>query len=725
MSLLGRALAGPHAIRVGLALLHFLWQGGLIAAALAFVLRLLRRGSPDARYAAATVALMLMAATPVVTLLSSRASESVAAPSLTAGNAIQRPATPAARLGGSEGTAPPVQAPAGVAVRIPAARSSQWVERAAAGVRRRLPLVVAAWLAGVLLLAVWRTAGWVQVRRLTGRGTCDVAHGLQERLTAMARRLRMSAPVRAVESAVAAVPMVVGCLRPVVVVPACVMTGLTPEQLDALLAHELAHIRRHDHLVNAVQIVIETLLFYHPAVWWTSRRMRLEREYCCDDLAAAVCRDRAVYARALTALEELRCTSVVAASGGNLLARILRILDAPSRERIGSPRWLPGAAASVVVGLLVIASVPQRFSHGVSRIPTAAGGALDALSEPRAAVASPEAALRYAPADAKAILSVDMDKLRGSWLLPGPSPWPEIQDALGLSFLGTSASALPFSFTWSSTEGEESELGAILARVGVRADHIRQVVFYGLTDSLYGDAQTGGAVARGFLPTVSVLVVHGAPEGTLEAALDMLAGEEREVAPGFAACRLPEGVWMCPAGQGDLLVADNLEKVASLAQAGLGPPAADQRLIWGLGRHATCAVRVAMVNPASGMLPLDAWSVELPASVRALSAVALGMDCTIQGLDLTATTDMGEATGATEATRQLSSMLSEFAGRLSTGGGGGRGMTQVALRVLERVHVSADGTEVHARADVTRAELQQLVVYGTIAMARSFISAAD
>src|SRR5204862_7224915 len=123
------------------------------------------------------------------------------------------------------------------------------------------------------------------------------------------------------ESAGVPVPAVLGGVRPVVLLPASAVTGLTPLQLDALLAHELAHVRRYDYLVNVLQSVIETLLFYHPAVWWVSRRVRDEREHCCDDLAVTVCGDAHAYATALLDMERLRGVApawAMAAAGGSL-----------------------------------------------------------------------------------------------------------------------------------------------------------------------------------------------------------------------------------------------------------------------------------------------------------------------------------------------------------------------------------------------------------------------
>ena len=131
-------------------------------------------------------------------------------------------------------------------------------------------------------------------------------------------------------SAVAQTPAVIGWIRPVVLLPASALSGLEPGQIEALLAHELAHIRRHDYLVNLLQTAVETLLFYHPAVWWVGRQMRAERENCCDDLAVAVCGDALVYARALTELEQIRIAAprlAMAANDGSLLNRVRRLLE--------------------------------------------------------------------------------------------------------------------------------------------------------------------------------------------------------------------------------------------------------------------------------------------------------------------------------------------------------------------------------------------------------------
>jgi TonB family protein len=152
---------------------------------------------------------------------------------------------------------------------------------------------------------------------------------------ALADRMGLRQPVRVLTAALPDGPSVVGWLRPVLLLPPATLLGLTPDQLEAVLAHELAHIRRYDHVVNALQTLVETLLFYHPAVWWISARIREERELCCDDLAVRVCGDPLCFARALTRLERLRvpaASGALAGNGGSLTFRVQRLVGATRQE---------------------------------------------------------------------------------------------------------------------------------------------------------------------------------------------------------------------------------------------------------------------------------------------------------------------------------------------------------------------------------------------------------
>ena len=323
----------PFARPVAWALAHFLWQGALVGLLLAGALALFGKKSSSARYAIAAGAMVVLLALPVVTAL-------WLAPTEEAGTAFHPES--AALSVPSDALDPSVNgAPVSRETAVPAA---------ALRLQPLLPWFFVFWLAGGAVLSFYTLGGWLQARRLERRGTRPVPERWEEVVAELRCRLGIARLVRILESSVVPVPAVVGWLRPVILVPASALTGLSPRQLEAILAHELAHVRRHDYLINLLQTVVETLLFYHPVVWWVSRVVRQEREHCCDDLAVAVCGDRLVYARALADLEGLRAPSprlAMASNGGSLLARIRRLAGVPSGP--SSRSWLAGALA---LGLL-------------------------------------------------------------------------------------------------------------------------------------------------------------------------------------------------------------------------------------------------------------------------------------------------------------------------------------------------------------------------------------
>jgi len=332
------SLNGPVAEAIGWALLHLIWQGAVVAAILAAVLALLDRRSANARYVASCAALALLLILGVATGI--RAYEPVTATV----------------------TAPAVVAP--VTFAIPIAPDTP-IEislgaRLLATARHSLPSIVLVWLIGVALLSSRLLMTWLKTQRLA-RGAARAANDEWHRMvTRLAKAMQLRRAVRLVESAAVEVPAVIGWLRPIILLPASTLTGLAPRQIEMVLAHELAHIRRHDFFVNLLQAVVETLMFYHPAVWWMSHRVRIERENCCDDLAVAVCGDAIQYARALARLEELRAPEIaMAANGGSLLDRIRRIAGSRA-ESIGlGSRWTAAVAMLSIVAIIVaVPSLP-------------------------------------------------------------------------------------------------------------------------------------------------------------------------------------------------------------------------------------------------------------------------------------------------------------------------------------------------------------------------------
>jgi beta-lactamase regulating signal transducer with metallopeptidase domain len=375
-------LTSPVVQRLGWTLVHSLWQGAAIAVVLGVVLRVLRRGTPPSRYAAGCAAMLALAALPILTFFvlsgstDDRPNASASWPTQV-GRDIAAPTSVAPRqeMGASAAMArvnvrdvPPDEVP-----RPPSADAAvPWhrptlIERigalasfARSALSTFLPFLVWLWAAGVTALSLWNLGAFAAVRRLR---IGAAAHPVDRATDALARRLMDRLGLRTVkvlQSAIIDSPMVIGAIKPAVLLPASMICGLPPAQLEALLAHELAHVLRHDYLVNLLQSVLETIFFYHPAAWWISQRIRIEREECCDDLAVRVTRDRASYVRALAAVAGVHAPALApAASGGLLLPRLRRLLGMPDADAGRSPRWL-AAALLIVLGGAIAATLGVR-----------------------------------------------------------------------------------------------------------------------------------------------------------------------------------------------------------------------------------------------------------------------------------------------------------------------------------------------------------------------------
>ncbi len=335
--------------RLGWTLLHFIWQAAAVALLLAILLRVLRKSTANLRYIFACLDLALIVLSPVITIqlvpvsvsYSPAHIEPVPVP-----HVLPAEATKEISIAETPVLEKPFQPE-----NIPAAPAVSWKEYTAELLEPTLPYIVLGWLVGVLGLSVWHLGGWAQLQRLRRKMVKPVDSTMKSKLRELTDLLGVNRVVQLLESALVQVPTVIGWLRPVILLPASALTGLTTEQLEAMLAHELAHIKRFDYLVNMLQTVVEILGFYHPAVWWVSHKIRAERENCCDDLAVSISGDRVRYAKTLTLMEEMRAGQAelaVAASGGNLLVRIRRLVGKEPTEKT-STSWVPA-----VIGILLI-----------------------------------------------------------------------------------------------------------------------------------------------------------------------------------------------------------------------------------------------------------------------------------------------------------------------------------------------------------------------------------
>jgi TonB family protein len=356
----------PWIDALGRSLVHFLWQGALIGA-LYFLLRPLCT-SMTVRYRLGMGALFAMFAAPVATLLWLNPGASSQDDVLTA--AVSSAATR-------------IEA---VATVTAAVSSWRW--------EQLLPWLVALWLFGVCAIATRSFLHWRRLARIVSEAV-ELPRDWQLNLIQLRQRFGVLRPVRLLASVRVHSPMLIGWFKPAILLPASLLTGFTPAQIELIIAHELSHVRRFDYIANLAQIAIETLLFYHPLVHWISRDVRQAREQCCDDLVLTVGGGNAIaYARTLADLEELQhdygtAVPALGIGGGELLTRIQRIVD-PAHTVALDP--LPRTSGALLPMLAACAGF-ALFALRLHLMPAQVANAIAQLPAQSAAVVSGNAAL--------------------------------------------------------------------------------------------------------------------------------------------------------------------------------------------------------------------------------------------------------------------------------------------------------------------------------------------
>jgi GWxTD domain-containing protein len=325
----------------GWSLLHFVWEGAIVAGLLAVALWVLRGRTAQVRYGVACGALVLMTVLPLATFgylaMTARGADAAITHSFASTGFVIGDAGGFGGMGDS------------------------WLGRMAASLDRSLPWILAAWGFGVMLFMGRLNVGLMVARRMTRTATQAASLELQRVFQDLKQRVGVTRAVRLAHSALVQVPTVIGWLRPVVLIPVGCLAGLSAIQVEAIFAHELAHIRRHDYLVSVLQSFVEAVLFYHPAVWWVSKQVRKEREDCCDDLAVRTSGDSLAYAKALSLLEEYRSSYPavsLGANGGALVMRIRRLLgyeEAPAFSQLAGMTLLAVMIVAVALGVGTLA----------------------------------------------------------------------------------------------------------------------------------------------------------------------------------------------------------------------------------------------------------------------------------------------------------------------------------------------------------------------------------
>lgn len=382
MNLLHQMLELPVFDRLAWTLLHSLWQGALAAALLWLLLRALRRQGANIRYIVACTTLgATVLACGITFYVIPTAGLPVAEQIASTNESIRRDATTKNEVSSLAPDFAPTE-PGGVDAASPARilpRETQAIspethslfhipdavrDRVMGEFAAQLPWLTLLWVIGVLVMSCWNLGGWLAVQQLRILGAQPANEASQRMLRNLCGRMEITRPVRLLQSVMARTPMVVGVLRPMILAPAAAFSDLSIAELEAILAHELAHVRRHDYLVNLLQSLVETLLFYHPAIWWISRQIRAERENCCDDIAVSLMHDRGTYARALASVASVRVPWLApAAAGGKLLPRLRRILGLPPIYSRPSPRWVAGLLLVTCLGISLVSQLPAATNE--------------------------------------------------------------------------------------------------------------------------------------------------------------------------------------------------------------------------------------------------------------------------------------------------------------------------------------------------------------------------
>jgi GWxTD domain-containing protein len=332
MNLLQTIIASPIAGAIGWTLVHSVWEGAVISALLGAVLMAVR--SPRVRYAAGCGAMLVMLACFIFTFAQMM-------PKVPQTLWLLRPSA--------------VAVPAAAAVKNDPVTWQTILDAV-------VPWLAPFWILGVLVIYAERIAGCFSARRLRRKGLCCASSHWQQKVTHLSARLGISRPVKLLESCLTDVPMVLGHFRPLVLMPVGLLAGIPPTQVEAVLLHEMAHIRRCDYLMNLLQRFVEGLFFYHPAVWWFSKVIRAERENCCDDVVVSISGDAHQYAVALTTLEQNRLAGripAVAAIGGNPVKRIRRLLCPKPSGALA-----PFLAACILIATAAVSLAAWRASVG-------------------------------------------------------------------------------------------------------------------------------------------------------------------------------------------------------------------------------------------------------------------------------------------------------------------------------------------------------------------------
>ena len=645
-------------VALGWTLLHFCWQSTIIALLYALVDRCLFRVTTALRYGVAITMLGLMPLAAIATFFEQ---ERLVV------HFDQGEQTVVASQIGSLHTTIAVEAPF---VAPAMADSELWI---AGHADRLMPWIDGVWLAGVCFLALRAAGGWWRLRSLRRSAQVAVPPAVQRAFAKMVGQLRLAHPVVLRVSREVISPMAMGIWRTSVILPLSVVASLPAEQLEAVLAHELAHIRRWDYFCNLLQTAIECLFFFHPAVWWMSKRARELREVCCDEIAARTCADPGIYAEALLQMEEQRAEHLQLAvalhgKGGTLLNRIRRVMGEGTMEYGSMSVVRVASACLVVAGLAVAPHVAKglKAEQADARIvagenvapvllaPTASGNVAVAAPATRYERASVDASqVVPAPAPVQTAISV-------ADAAPAPMPHPmprdeEVQNAenaSGKDYLQKMRDAgYPLDLNKDldtiislRSVGVTPEYAKAMAQAGLGTPTLRELVSLksvGVTPEYVSGLKGSNAAPTNFKEVISEKSVGVTPEYAKAMAAtgmgtptmhDLVAMKSQGITPDYVAQMKAGGI-----------TPENLHELIALRSVGVTPEYAKAMAATGMGTpttHDLVAMKSQGITPeyvaqlkAGGLAPENLHELIALRSVGVTPEYAKGMASTgFQGL---------------------------------------------------------------------------------------------
>jgi len=311
MELINNLISEDLVQAIGWTIVHSLWQAAFVALIMSAYLNLYQKEKSIVRYRIALSSLYIMLGLSIITFCTYYFNADMHSPQITRSS---------------------------VAINISAMSGFHYIQNCTLGLVHHFDFITTMWITGMVVFALKFVGGYALIKRYEFSGQEIYDSKVHIILNDLLNKMNLKKPIRILESAKVHTPMMLGHLKPVILLPIGIVNQLQLNEVEAILAHELSHISRSDFLQNIMQSFIEIIYYYHPAVWWISANVRAERENCCDEEAVRICGSAINYAKALVKIEEIQYQVIPALAvpfardKHSLLYRVSRVLNQPQNR---------------------------------------------------------------------------------------------------------------------------------------------------------------------------------------------------------------------------------------------------------------------------------------------------------------------------------------------------------------------------------------------------------